>query len=63
MKKKYILALSLLLLVIPACSDFTNPLSSESSEVIESGADQNGSGADQNGSGADQNGSGADQNG
>ena len=48
MKKKYIFALSLLLLGIPACSDFANPLSSESSELLESGANQNESGANQN---------------
>ncbi|MCH8069366.1 MAG: hypothetical protein IID16_08905, partial [Candidatus Marinimicrobia bacterium] len=61
MNKKYIFALSLLLLGIPACSDFANPLSSESSEVLESGANQNESGANQNESGANQNESGANK--
>ena len=63
MNKKYIFALSLLLLGIPACSDFTNPLSSETSEVIESGTSQNESGTSQNESGTSQNESGASQNG
>ena len=55
MNKKYIFALSLLLLGIPACSDFANPLSSESSEVIESGTNENISGTNENGSGTNEN--------
>ena len=63
MKKNIILVLSVLMLGIVGCSDFSNPLSSESSQIIGSGGSQNGSGGSQNGSGGSQNGSGGSENG
>lgn len=63
MKRKVILVVSVLLLGVMGCSDFGNPLSSETPGIMESGGSQNGSGGSQNGSGGSQNGSGGSQNG
>ncbi len=63
MKIKHILAMLVLLLGITACSDFTDPFSSDPYGTTSSGGNQNGSGGNQNGSGGNQNGSGGNQNG
>ena len=54
MKLKLIVLIAVSTLFITACSDFTNPLSSE--DEYFSGTNQNGSGVNQNGSGVNQNG-------
>ena len=54
MKLKLIVLIALTTMLITACSDFTNPLSSEVD--FNSGINQNGSGINQNGSGINQNG-------
>ena len=54
MKVKLFVLIVLSTLLITACSDFTNPLSSE--DDFNSGTSQNGSGVSQNGSGVSQNG-------
>ena len=61
MKLKLIVLIALSTILITACTDFTNPLSSE--DDYYSGVSQNGSGVSQNGSGVSQNGSGVSQNG
>ena len=61
MKLKIVALIALSTILITACSDFTNPLSSE--DDYNSGVSQNGSGVSQNGSGVSQNGSGVSQNG
>ena len=61
MKLKLIALTIVSVLMMTACADFTNPLSSE--DDYYSGTSQNGSGTSQNGSGTSQNGSGTSQNG
>ncbi|MFC1784533.1 hypothetical protein ACFL0J_02735 [Candidatus Neomarinimicrobiota bacterium] len=61
MKLKLIVAIALSTLLITACTDFTNPLSSE--EDFYSGTSSNGSGTSSNGSGTSSNGSGTSSNG
>ena len=51
MKVKFILALSLCLLVAVACTDIGNPLSSQDRPAITSGGNENVSGGNENGSG------------
>lgn len=60
MKLKLIVLIAVSTALITACTDFTNPLSSDVD--IDSGINQNGSGINQNGSGINQNGSGINQN-
>ena len=54
MKLKLIALTIVSVLMMTACTDFTNPLSSE--DDYYSGTSQNGSGTSQNGSGTSQNG-------
>ncbi len=61
MKLKLIVLIALSTLLITACSDFTNPLSSEVD--FSSGQSENGSGQSENGSGQSENGSGQSENG
>ena len=56
MKKRSILVLAVFLFGLIGCTDFTNPLSSEPSQVIGSGNSENGSGNSENGSGNSENG-------
>ena len=68
MKLKLVVLIALSTLFITACSDFTNPLSSEDdfysgTSQNESGTSQNESGTSQNESGTSENESGASQNG
>ena len=61
MKLKLIVLIALSTVLITACSDFTNPLSSE--DDFYSGQSSNGSGQSSNGSGQSSNGSGQSSNG
>ncbi len=61
MKLKLIVLIALSTMLITACTDFTNPLSSE--DDFYSGQSSNGSGQNSNGSGQNSNGSGQNGNG
>ena len=61
MKLKLIALTIVSVLMMTACTDFTNPLSSE--EDYYSGTSSNGSGTSSNGSGTSSNGSGTSSNG
>ncbi len=61
MKLRMIVLIALTTLLMTACSDFTNPLSSE--DDYNSGQSSNGSGQSANGSGQSANGSGQSSNG
>jgi len=61
MKLKLIVLIALSTVLITACTDFTNPLSSEVDYY--SGTNSNGSGTNSNGSGTNSNGSGTNSNG
>ena len=61
MKLKLIVITAISVLMMTACTDFTNPLSSE--DEYYSGTSSNGSGTSSNGSGTSSNGSGTSSNG
>ena len=61
MKLKLIVLIAMSTMLITACSNFTNPLSSE--DDYYSGQNSNGSGQNSNGSGQNSNGSGQNSNG
>lgn len=63
MKIKNILAALLLVFGITACSEFKDPFSVDSQDIIGSGTSENGSGTSENGSGTSENGSGTSENG